>query len=174
MYSGPYSPVAQGSIFPLATLFTNHFIKIIKKMRREHIRRLSPKDSAVKDFCEHARVYLQRTAWADPCSSWFKQGRKDGNVVMWPASRLAFFDLMAEPKYEDYEIEYWSGNRWGYLGNGFTTGEFDGSDISYYLDVKLYPELSAENGENGKDEMAPNGIKTNGVLLPSTPGSQYA
>ncbi|OAX83506.1 hypothetical protein ACJ72_02121 [Emergomyces africanus] len=140
MYSGPYSPVAQGSLLPLQTLFTNHFLQIIRKMRKEHIRRLSPKESAVKDFCEHASVYLRRTCWSDPCSSWFKQGRKDGNVVMWPGSRLAFFDLLKEPKYEDYEIEYWSTNRWAFLGNGFTTEEFDGSDTSKYLNCKLYPE----------------------------------
>ncbi|EEH37239.2 hypothetical protein PAAG_07795 [Paracoccidioides lutzii Pb01] len=150
MYSGPYSPVAQGSILPLATLFTNYFIQIIRKMRKEHIRRLSPKESAIKDFLEHASVYLCRTCWADPCSSWFKQGRKDGTIVMWPGSRLAFFDLMKEPKYEDYEIEYWSQNRWAYLGNGFTTEEFDGSDISKYLNCKLYPEsTTVEQKSNG-------------------------
>ncbi|EEH46643.2 uncharacterized protein PADG_02741 [Paracoccidioides brasiliensis Pb18] len=150
MYSGPYSPVAQGSILPLATLFTNYFIQIIRKMRKEHIRRLSPKESAIKDFLEHASVYLRRTCWADPCSSWFKQGRKDGTIVMWPGSRLAFFDLMKEPKYEDYEIEYWSQNRWAYLGNGFTTEEFDGSDISKYLNCKLYPEsTTVEQKSNG-------------------------
>ncbi|EGC46868.1 flavin-binding monooxygenase [Histoplasma capsulatum var. duboisii H88] len=133
MYSGPYSPVAQGSLLSLQTLLTNHFLQIIRKMRQEHIRRLSPKESAVEDFCEHASVYLRRTCWADPCSSWFKQGRKDGNIVMWPGSRLAFFDILKEPKYEDYEIEYWSKNRWAFLGNGFTTEEFDGSDMSKYL-----------------------------------------
>ncbi|KAK2799965.1 hypothetical protein FQN51_006394 [Onygenales sp. PD_10] len=141
MYNGPYGPVAQGSILPLITLYTNHFLQIIRKMRKEHIRRLSPKESAVKDFCEHAAIYLQRTCWADPCSSWFKQGRKDGNIVMWPGSRLAFFDMLAEPRFEDYEIEYWSKNRWGFMGNGFTTGEFDGDDISKYLNGRIYPDF---------------------------------
>ncbi|PGH09783.1 hypothetical protein GX51_00467 [Blastomyces parvus] len=144
MYSGPYSPVAQGSLLTLMTLFSNHFIQIIRKMRKEHIRRLSPKESAVKDFSEHASVYLRRTCWADPCTSWFKQGRKVGNIVMWPGSRLAFFDLLERPKYEDYEIKYWSENRFGFLGNGFTTGEFDGSDMSAYLNCKLYPESVTE------------------------------
>ncbi|KAI1918440.1 hypothetical protein LOZ65_004896 [Ophidiomyces ophidiicola] len=159
MYSGPYSPVAQGSILQLISLFSNHFIQIIQKMRKEHIRRLSPKENAMKDFMEHASLYLQRTAWADPCSSWFKQGKKDGNIVMWPGSRLSFFDLLREPKYEDYEIEYWSGNRWGYLGNGFSTIEFDGSDISYYLNCKLFPEQTTALADV---EMG---------LLPDTPGA---
>ncbi|KAK3071307.1 hypothetical protein LTS18_014891, partial [Coniosporium uncinatum] len=131
-------------------------------MRREHIRRLAPKESVVRQFAEHTQLYLKRTAWADPCASWFKQGRKDGNVVMWPGSRLAFFDLMETPRYEDYEIEYWSGNRFGYLGSGFTTGEFDGSDTTYYLDCELFgsgqmeekrlPDIATAKEPNKMDE----------------------
>jgi len=125
VYSGPFGPVAQGSLLPLLTLFSEHFIHIVRKMRREHIRRLAPKESIVRQFAEHAQLYLKRTAWADPCASWFKQGRKDGNVVMWPGSRMAFFDLMETPRYEDYEIEYWSGNRFGYLGSGYVVDHWD-------------------------------------------------
>lgn len=137
MYTGPFGPVAQGSVLPLLTLCSNYVIQVIHKMRKQHIRRLSPKQSAVDDFMEHAALYMSRTAFSDPCSSWFKLGSTDGPVIMWPGSRLAFFDLMETPNYEDYEIEYWSKNRWGWLGNGFTTTEFDGkSDISYYLDTQ--------------------------------------
>lgn len=174
MYSGPFSPVAQGSLLSLCGLYTSYFIKVIQKMRKEHIRRVSPKESAARDFCEHAFTYLRRTAWADPCSSWFKQGRKDGNVIMWPGSRLAFFNAMKEPHYEDYEIEYWSGNRWGFLGNGFATEEFDGSDSSYYLNCRLYPEAPLGGEVRGADSSTDAMLaKTdrNG-LLPTTPGSQ--
>nr|KMM67448.1 monooxygenase [Coccidioides posadasii RMSCC 3488] len=184
MYGGPYSPVAQGSILPILTLLSNHFIQVIKKMRKEHIRRLSPKESAMRDFVEHASVYLQRTAWADPCSSWFKQGKIDGNIVMWPGSRLAFFDLIKEPKYEDYEIEYWSGNRWGYLGNGFSTVEFDGSDISSYLNCELFPQEPAASKQEEKVESNPlhssakdslNSKEFDSLgLLQDTPGFQVA
>jgi len=157
MYSGPYGPVAQGSVLPLLTLGTKHFMQVIKKMRKEHIRRLSPKEGPTQDFGEHADVYLKRTAWVDPCSSWFKQGTTDGPLVMWPGSRLAFFDVMAEPKYEDYEIEYVSGNRWGYLGNGFTTDEFDGGDVTFYLNADYLEDHLGQVknvGEKPTDEIA--------------------
>lgn len=134
-YSGPFSPVAQGSIPPLLTLFSKHFIRIIAKMRKQHIRRMYPKRSAIDDYMEHAHQYLQRTCWADPCTSWFKQGKKDGVVVTWPGSRLAYMDCLEKPHWEDYEIEYWGKNRWAWLGSGFHSIEFDGhSDITYYLD----------------------------------------
>ena len=126
-------------------------------MRKQHVRRLSPKQSAVNDFMEHCAAYLPRTCWADPCTSWFKQGTKDGQVVMWPGSRLAFFDLMQRVNWEDYEVEYWSGNRWGWLGNGFSSVEFDGeTDITYYLDgekpdsTDLASELDTLKGKLAK------------------------
>jgi cation diffusion facilitator CzcD-associated flavoprotein CzcO len=148
-YIGPFGPVGQGSILPLHTLTSNYIIEVVKKMRHDHIRRLYPKESVVKQFATHAQLYLKRTSWADPCSSWFKQGRKDGPVVMWPGSRLAFFDLMKEPRYEDFEIEYWSGNRWGYLGSGFHEMEFDGSDTTFYLDCELFGLGVTQDIENG-------------------------
>ena len=41
--------------------------------------------------------------------------------------------LCGSPRYEDYEIEYWDGNVFAFLGNGFDTREFDGRDITNYL-----------------------------------------
>jgi len=133
MYSGPFTPVAQGSILPLLTLFTKYFLEVVRKMQKQHIRRIVPKQSAVDDFMDHAQTYLKRTTWSGPCTSWFKQGRRDGEVVMWPGSRIAFFMLMEEVNWEDYDIRYWSKNRWAWLGSGFSTNEFDGSDTAYYL-----------------------------------------
>ena len=71
-----------------------------------------------KQFRQHADLFLQRTAWTSPCKSWFKQGRADGQAVIYPGSRLSFFHLMEKPRYEDFEIEYWDDNRYAFLGNG--------------------------------------------------------
>lgn len=134
-YSGPFTPVAQGSVLPIISMLTNHFLEVIRKMRTQHVRRLSPKAKAVKDFAEHALTFLPRTCWADPCPSWFKQGTKNGPIVMWPGSRLSFFEVLHHPNFEDYDIEYWGNNRWTFLGNGFVDYEFTGSkDITWYLD----------------------------------------
>ncbi|OQV04839.1 hypothetical protein CLAIMM_09663 [Cladophialophora immunda] len=132
-YFGPYGPVAQGSLIPVATALSRHLVAIVKKMRLEHIRRLSPKPSVVADFGEHAKTYHHRTAWTDPCRSWFKQGRVAANPIVWPGSRLHYLDVLSAPKFEDYDIEYESGNRWGWLGSGFSAIEFNGGDVTYYL-----------------------------------------
>lgn len=135
-YGGPFTPVAQGTVLPIITLLTHHFLQIIETMRKQHIRRLSPRASAALDFAEHAEAYLPRTTWADSCNSWYKMGTKDTKkLVMWPGSRLSYFELLEHPMLQDYEIEYWSGNRWGFMGTGFVDWEFKGTrDFTWYLD----------------------------------------
>lgn len=52
---------------------------------------------------------------------------------MWPGSRIHFFDVMKDVRWEDYEIQWCEGNRFAYLANGFAARESDGSDLSWYL-----------------------------------------
>ncbi|KAJ5808608.1 hypothetical protein N7474_009877 [Penicillium riverlandense] len=134
MFTGPFTPVAQGAILPILTSMSNYFLKVIEKMYKQHIRRMTPKESVIEDFMDHSRAYLQRTCWADPCKSWFKQGKADGPIVMWPGSRLLFFEAVKDPQWEDYEIEYRSGNRFGFFGSGFVPYEFGAAgESSPYL-----------------------------------------
>lgn len=86
-------------------------MKIISKMQVEPIRAICPKASVVKEFNEHRNSQLATTAWSANCSSWFKNGTVDGPVTaVHPGSRLHFFEMLAEPRYEDMDIEY-SNNR---------------------------------------------------------------
>jgi hypothetical protein len=116
-----------------------HFIQLIKKIQTQDIKAMAPKKAACDAFMDHADLFLKRTAWASGCRSWFKQGKEDGPLAMWPGSRLLYFELLAQPRYEDYDIEYRGGNPFGFLGNGFTTREYNGSDLSYYLGTKDAP-----------------------------------
>lgn len=102
-------------------------------MQVEDIKSYTPRMDISRQFRQHADLFLQRTAWTSPCSSWFKQGKVDGQAVVYPGSRLSFMHLLDRPRYEDFDIEYWEENRFAFLGNGFDTREFDGRDITNYL-----------------------------------------
>lgn len=142
MFTGPFTPVAQGAILPIITHMSNYFVQMIRKMCTQHIRRVSPREHVIAQFMEHCKTYLGRTCWVDPCASWFKQGDKTGPLVMWPGSRLAFFEAVKTPNFEDYDIEYWSKNRFGYLGNGFAWYEFrEDGDTTPYLDGECVSTL---------------------------------
>jgi hypothetical protein len=42
-------------------------------------------------------------------------------------------ELIEFPRYEDYKIEYCGRNVWSWLGNGFSTRDLDGRDLTWYL-----------------------------------------
>ena len=131
--TGPYGPLGHGSFLPIIERLVPNFLDTAKKMQTQNIKSMTPKREVCEAFIEHADLYLKRTAWTSGCSSWFKQGKVDGPLTMFPGTRLVYMDLLSQPRYEDYRIEYQSGNPFGFLGNGFSTREYDGRDLSYYL-----------------------------------------
>jgi hypothetical protein len=148
---GPYGPLGHGSFIPIIELVTRHILTIVKKMQKESIKSIAPRRDISEFFAEHADLFLQRTAWSGLCRSWFKQGRLEGKPTIFPGSRLVYIDLLKEPRFEDYVITYRYGNPFGFLGNGFSTKEFDGSDLSYYLGTDkspggLLPKKELTNG----------------------------
>ncbi|CAH0054232.1 unnamed protein product [Clonostachys solani] len=132
-FAGPHGPLAVGSLLPIIEQLTNYMCKVIEKMQIEKIKSLAPKRGPCLAFKEHHDLYMERTAWSDPCSSWFKKGDPSGTLTMYPGSRVHFFDLLSQPRYEDFEIKYMSNNRWEFLGNGFSLREFDGRDTTYWM-----------------------------------------
>ncbi|KAK2762350.1 hypothetical protein FQN54_001360 [Arachnomyces sp. PD_36] len=152
---GPYGPLGHGSFVPIVELVYSNIITVLKRMQKENIKSLTPRREVCDAFAEHANLFLKRTAWASKCRSWFKQGREDGPLAMFPGSRLVFFDLLSTPRYEDYKIVYSrDGNPFNFLGNGFSIKEYDGSDLSYYLGTEAGPgaqlprQSAADKAEN--------------------------
>ncbi|KAI0172817.1 putative dimethylaniline monooxygenase [Hypoxylon sp. FL1284] len=133
LFHGPFGPYGHGSLLPITELLGRYFVQVLDKMASEGVASFEPTADAVADFARHRRLFLPRTAWASPCRSWFKGGTVDGEVTMWPGSRVHFFETMARPRWEDFRLTYTTGNRFGYLGNGFAAREFDGRDLSWYL-----------------------------------------
>ncbi|KIW85166.1 hypothetical protein Z517_00556 [Fonsecaea pedrosoi CBS 271.37] len=133
MINGPFGPYGHGSILPVIEIITRYLEKFVEKLQTEDVKYFAPKMEAVEDFRRHRELFLKRTAWSSPCRSWFKGGTVDGPIMMWPGSRLHFFEAMAKPRYEDYNWAYNSVNRFSYFGNGFSQREVDGNDISWYI-----------------------------------------
>ncbi|KAH7319073.1 putative dimethylaniline monooxygenase [Rhexocercosporidium sp. MPI-PUGE-AT-0058] len=146
IFNGPFGPYGHGSFLPITEVLSKHFLQMLEKMSLEHLTSFSPSEAAVADFAEHRRTFLPRTAWSGPCRSWFKQGTIDGEVMMWPGSRVHFFENMKTVRWEDYELKYANRNRFWYLGNGFSQREFDGRDLTWYLGLlngkDVQPEYS--------------------------------
>lgn len=56
-------------------------------------------------------------------------------TATFPGSALLYKEMIKELRPEDFEIEYWSRNRFQFMGNGFTILEMDdNADLAFYID----------------------------------------
>ncbi|KIY03064.1 uncharacterized protein Z520_01531 [Fonsecaea multimorphosa CBS 102226] len=137
-FPGPNGPASHGSVLPILEWHTRYLFKVISHMQRTFIKSLEPSAEVVADLYIHTHELLKRTAWSSACRSWFKNGKIHGPVTaIWPGSRLHYFEVLKEPRYEDFDIQYMGdGNRFAFLGNGYTETELDehGNPV-WYFDV---------------------------------------
>ena len=112
----------------------DYMLNMMDRWQTENIHSFSPKQEAVQDFIEHKDAFMQNTVWEHECRSWYKSNSISGKVTaLWPGSTLHYLEMIAEPRYEDWSFKY-SGNRFAYLGNGYSQTETDSTaDWSYYI-----------------------------------------
>jgi len=134
-FLGPAAPVAHGSLTQTLEWTSQWMIKAMTKMQAEGIKSISPKADVTRKFNIHRNALMPITAWSTDCSSWYKNGKKDGPVIaIHPGSKLHFFDMTRNPRFEDMEIDYDTDNMFAYLGNGYSRLEVEsGHDMSYFV-----------------------------------------
>jgi hypothetical protein len=97
---GPFGPYGHGSVIPAVEAITRYIEIVLRKFQIENIKSLVPKKEAVVDFRHHRELYLKRTVWDAHCRSWFKLGANGDAIMMWPGTRLHFFDVLLHPRWE--------------------------------------------------------------------------
>lgn len=91
-------------------------------------------EAATADFNIYAQEFLKRTVWASGCRSWYKNNQVDGKVTaLYAGSILHYKELLENFRTEDFVFEYNSPNRFRFLGNGLTSLEERGEDLSFYV-----------------------------------------
>ncbi|EXJ67978.1 uncharacterized protein A1O5_08592 [Cladophialophora psammophila CBS 110553] len=131
---GPNAPVGNGSLIPSMEWAGMYAVNWIRKIAREQIHSIEPKQGSVDDFNVYTQEYLKRTVYTSPCRSWYKNNKVDGPVTaMWAGSPMHFKDMMSTQRGEDFDIKYCSPNRFRFMGNGTTQRDKKDMDLSYYL-----------------------------------------
>ena len=155
VFLGPHSPISNGTLIPVMEKQCEYMMKFVQKMQRQRI-----KPEPTKALNAHHQAFLRNhMVFADSCRSWYKGGRADGKVIgIWPGSSLHYYEVLSEPRYEDYEYTYpedegmedgeevdkdggWA--MWRYLGNGFTEREEKErqepgtQDLAWYLEMPV-------------------------------------
>ncbi len=133
---GPNGPASHSSILPVIEWYTRYIFQVIEKLQTENIKAIEPKPEAIKDLYNHTHELMKRLAWSSACRSWFKNGKTHGPVTaIYPGSRLHFFEIMKNVRWEDYNITYGTNNRYQFMGNGFSQVELDpDADPVWYFD----------------------------------------
>ncbi|KAL4809852.1 hypothetical protein BDV18DRAFT_156233 [Aspergillus unguis] len=127
-----------------------YIAKIIRKVRAQGIKSFAPSKAATDDFLEYADAFFPRTVWTENCSSWYNGGRPGARIHgLFPGSAASLNYIRRDPRWEDFEYEYVneSGNRFAWLGDGWTTRErTEGADLTPHLkrpgqiDLRTYLE----------------------------------
>ncbi|KAI5290519.1 hypothetical protein KEM54_001299 [Ascosphaera aggregata] len=134
-FLGSNAPVGQGSIISITEQVTRYIINFMIKMQTQNIRTAVPSKAACDDPEEHTNEYMKRLAFSSHCRSWFKNGETDGPVIaIYPGSRMHYYHMTSEIRGEDWEFTYKTKNRFAYMGNGFSTREEPGQNLSFYLE----------------------------------------
>jgi cation diffusion facilitator CzcD-associated flavoprotein CzcO len=72
MFSGPISPVGNGSAFPGAEGTAEYIAQFLKKFYKEGIRTFEIKQKPQDDFNDWVQAKMPKMVWTDNCDSWCK------------------------------------------------------------------------------------------------------
>ena len=102
MLNGPNGPVGNFSLIQIAEYQVNYILQLMENIRAGECREISASPSATAEFERERSAAAKKSIWATGCKSWYLD--KNGVPASWPWSRARFFDEMAEPKLESYDL----------------------------------------------------------------------
>jgi hypothetical protein len=133
IFLGPNSPIGNGPVLSAIEAQADYMLKLIDRYQTHNIRSFVPTHEAVSDFIAHKDNFMTKSVWADPCRSWYKNRPNGPITALWPGSTLHYIEALMELRMEDWEVKY-SGNRFAWLGNGYSQTELDPTaDWGYYI-----------------------------------------
>ncbi|KIX09042.1 uncharacterized protein Z518_00120 [Rhinocladiella mackenziei CBS 650.93] len=116
--TGPGATWSNGTLLPGIETSIEHILKLVKKIQHEGIESIEVKQEALDDIYSHLDEYHKTTVWQENCRSWFKDGKMNGRIFVWPGSTIHFLKSIKDPRMEDFNIKYRYGNRFAFLGDG--------------------------------------------------------
>lgn len=134
IFLGPNCPIGNGPVLCAIEAQADWMLQVIDRYQCNNILSFSPKQEAIDDFIEHKNNFMKDTVWNEPCRSWYKSNQSDAPVTaLWPGSTLHYIEALQELRWDDFEVKY-RGNRFAWLGNGYSQTEVDETcDWAYYI-----------------------------------------
>ncbi|TVY67540.1 putative sterigmatocystin biosynthesis monooxygenase, partial [Lachnellula suecica] len=156
---GPNSTGSAGTVPNQSETQITYIAKLLRKVSTQGIKTFAPSQAATDDFLAYSDAFFAKTVWTENCSSWANGGKPGGRIHgHWPGSASHVNLARKDPRWEDWEwsSKAESGNRFAWLGNGWTAKEESGEgDLTPYLkvpgsiDLRSYHEEWFEGLGNG-------------------------
>jgi hypothetical protein len=133
------------------------------------------------NFCEK---YFERTVYSQTCDSWYKSSppgatkeeRAKGRVTaLWPGSSIHAVKTLENVRWEDFDMQPYDDNEFGWFGNGWTMAERipteDMEGLTWYLNnTQILKNPKKMNGLGHEIRESPpmvhNECKLNGKEIP--------
>ena len=144
IFLGPNCPIGNGPVLSAIEAQADWMMQCIDRYQCNNIYSFSPKQAAIDDFIAFKNKFMTKTVWAEPCRSWYKANQADAPVTaLWPGSTLHYIEALTELRWDDFDVKY-NGNRFAWLGNGYSQTELDQTcDWAYYIrEVDDGPHMS--------------------------------
>ncbi|KAL3436128.1 hypothetical protein BDV09DRAFT_203574 [Aspergillus tetrazonus] len=129
---GPNSFQGAGNLLIMMEQIHSYLAQLISRMAYDNIGLVEPRRAQVERFTNYRDTYFDRTVYSADCASWYKSSplgasleeRKKGRVTtLWPGSSLHCLKALEKVTWEDYELQPYDGNEFGWFGNGWTVAE---------------------------------------------------
>ncbi|KAJ5595436.1 uncharacterized protein N7459_001644 [Penicillium hispanicum] len=132
---GPNAGLGEGNLLLLIEKAVEYMTECVRKMQRDNIRAMEPRNAAVRGFTQYCDQYFAGTVFTSKCRSWYKGGTEDGRVTsLWPGSSLHAMKALSNPRWEDFNYVYGNDNAVAWLGDGWTENEKNHRIDVDYLD----------------------------------------
>ncbi|KAJ4263410.1 hypothetical protein NW762_006229 [Fusarium torreyae] len=147
---GPNSTGPAGTLCHSVERQVTWIAMVLRKVTTQGIRTIAPTKAATRDFRAFCESFFPNTVMSEHCSSWYNGGIKGGRIHgVWPGSASHVNIVRKEPRWEDFEYTYFNpqGNRFGWLGNGWTIRDIQAAEKKSEADMTPWLEEEALSGK---------------------------
>ncbi|KAF2015673.1 FAD/NAD(P)-binding domain-containing protein [Aaosphaeria arxii CBS 175.79] len=156
---GPNSFQGAGSLLIIIEAIHHYIGQVLQRLAIGNLRTVEPKRGPVNNFTKFCDEYFKRTVYTANCLSWYKtappgatvEERMRGRVTaLWPGSSIHALTALKTVRWEDYDVEYLDGNKFGWFGNGWTLADRSGDPegLTGYLNEFQFLEPKKERKDS--------------------------
>jgi hypothetical protein len=119
----------------------------VLKVQFEHIKCMSHSPAAVSAFTAYLKRSFCRGKIVSPengCSAYRDGGAEGVSARLWPGSVLHLMRALRYPRWQDWDMDHYKVEQFGYLVKGWTEAELEGGNTLWYLDEVDFRPVSGE------------------------------